>query len=399
MSAVTVETLFNIPDKVFRFYGFSLLHARQNNQKTREKILYYLSKFAFWFYVIGISFIISSNIIHDVINPEKQNHEKIPYFVNVPFVVFKIITIFIYKREISEIIIDFKRIFADVPFRDHQYKHLRCFIKTYKIICYGTIIAFIVKVIGNLIQNGVHEIALENTWVPINSGLLMNIPIVYTGIFNLIITFSCEVTIAIILTLIAMSFNMINDKIQTMNQAKEFEKRKLLKDVIELQTKCFLVAENFQKYFSSIFFILFIQSSISICIAGFEIMTVREITNLSLFILFLITTLLQIFYTCLFGQRIIDSSQQTARVAYENNWYEIKDIKFKKALLLLILRSQKHQQITAKGFVSISLTTFMQVRFIARMIITLKIILLIVFLKVLKTSYSYLTLLKRFYSD
>lgn len=362
MSKVTVESLFDIPDRYYRGFGFSLLYKNiQTKQKMHEKLFWLLKKVGFWFYIFGMGFVVGSNIIHEIMYPSDLSHRKIPYFVMVPFVILKMVMIYFHREIISEIITDLKDIFVDTNLDESHYSHLLSYIRMFKFVCFGTIAAYIMKVSLSLIEKGMNEIVMENLWVPIDNGYIMNPPIIYVGSVGSLVTFSSETIIGIITTLIAVSFDVLNLKVKNMNHVKEGEKSKYLKELIELQIKSFAVAEKYEKYFSPIFLILFLQSSISICIAGHEIMEVNKTADLLIYILFLMTTLLQIFSACYFCQKIIDSSQQTALVAYENNWYELKDIRFQKAVLLFIMRSQKQQQITAKGFVSISLTTFMQV--------------------------------------
>lgn len=360
MSADIINSFFNKPEKYFQFFGFSILGAESCPHKLHHRIKQALKVFGFWFYVIGLSFVIISNIIHDMIYHEEQNHQKIIYFVNIPFSILKIFMMRAYRNVILDIIEDFRDIYGEISAREEQFKGLRKYIKIFETATLGLTVAFVIKVLISIFQNGINKIALL-MWTPTENGIIINLSSIYYGFANPMALFASEVTISIIVTLIAVSFDNLNEKILTINGTEESEKHMMIKELIKHQLKLFEIFRKFENYFSSIFFILFVQSSVSLCLAGFELITVNEIIDIIMNGSFLVLTLLQIFSACYFGQKIINSSQKTAEVVYEINWYCINDIKLRKAILLMILRSQKHQQITAKGFVTISLVTFTHV--------------------------------------
>ena len=360
MSLDTIDSFFSKPDKYFRFFGFSILGVECCPQKVQDKIKQALKVLGFWFYVIGLTLLIVSNIIHDMIYHEEQNHQKIVYFVNIPFSILKIFMIYIYRNVIFTIIEDFRDVYKNAILKDKQFNGLRTYIKLFEAASLGLIVAFVIKVLIIIAQNGIHKVALF-MWTPTQNGIIVNASSIYYGFANPMALFASEVTISIIITLIAVSFDNLNEKILTINDIKESDEPRVIKELVERHSKLFEIFQKFEEYFSSIFFILFVQSSISMCLAGFELITVNEVMDVIMNSTFLLMTLLQIFSACYFGQKIIDSSQKTAEAAYEINWYCITDIKLRKAVLLMILRSQKQQQITAKGIVTISLETFTDV--------------------------------------
>jgi hypothetical protein len=363
MSIDVINGLFRKTDRYFRFFGFSILgvKAEENPEKVQDKLKHAIKVTGFWYYVIGLSFMIISNIVHDMIYFEEQNHEKMIYFVNIPFSILKIFVIFTNRKIIFDIIEDFRKIYKNAVINDKQLKGLKNYIKIFETATVGRMLVFTIKMImAIVIQHGINKIALP-MWTPTQNGIIVNISSLYFGIANPMALFASEVTISIITTLIAVSFDNLNTKILTLNDTKESDKPKVMKELIEYQLKLFEIFQKFENYFSSIFFILFAQSSISLCLAGFEIITVDKVIDMIMNSSFLVLTLLQIFSACYFGQKIIDSSQKTAEAAYEINWYCMTDIKLKKAVLLMLLRSQKLQQITAKGIAIISLATFTHV--------------------------------------
>ena len=271
-------------------------------------------------------------------------------------------TVFFNRKFIAGLTSDFREIFKNSIIEDHQCKDLKIFTNTFRTICKGTIVVFIIRIIRAIFTNGVDTIGLDSLWAPIDNAIVINSFLTYIGIINAIMLFASEVTIETIITLLSISFDHLNVKIQILRYVDRDRKLKKLDEIIQHQTKLFATSEKVESRFSLLFFVFFIRSSIGMCLAGFEIMTLSDISNIVLHTFFLLIVTTQMFSICYFGQKIIISSRNAAQAAYESNWYEIRDIKFKKALLLLILRSQKQQQLTAKRFVPLSLETFTHVR-------------------------------------
>ena len=131
MSIDSVNNFFKKPEKYFQFFGFSIFGDERCPQKMHEKIKHGLKVFGFWFYVIGLSFVIITNIIHDMIYHEEQNHQKIVYFVNIPFSILKIFMIRTYRNVISEMIEDFRDIYKNSLINEEQFKGLKKYIKMF----------------------------------------------------------------------------------------------------------------------------------------------------------------------------------------------------------------------------------------------------------------------------
>ncbi|KAL7031973.1 hypothetical protein ACKWTF_007187 [Chironomus riparius] len=66
---------------------------------------------------------------------------------------------------------------------------------------------------------------------------------------------------------------------------------------------------------------------------------------------------LQIFVQCFFAQRLIDSSTSIATSAYNSQWYN-SSVKTQRSIILIMIRAQKAQTVTAWKFFDVSLETF-----------------------------------------
>jgi hypothetical protein len=106
---------------------------------------------------------------------------------------------------------------------------------------------------------------------------------------------------------------------------------------------------------------VFMQSSLVICLVAFQLLTVIEVREILANISLLGTIFNQILMLCAFGQKLINSSIGVSEGVYASEWESINDIRIKKSLLLILLKAQNPKKLTAMNFVDISLEIFTKV--------------------------------------
>ncbi|XP_022115712.2 putative odorant receptor 92a [Pieris rapae] len=120
----------------------------------------------------------------------------------------------------------------------------------------------------------------------------------------------------------------------------------------------------------------FLTSSIIICLTGFNVMSMGDKAFTSMFLTFLLTSLLQIFFICFFGDLVMQSSSGVSYAMYSSKWYKA-DVKFRKLCNIVQTRAQIASKLTAYGFADVNLRAFMSI---------------------LSTAWSYFALLKTLYN-
>ncbi|XP_070507557.1 odorant receptor 85c-like [Chironomus tepperi] len=100
-----------------------------------------------------------------------------------------------------------------------------------------------------------------------------------------------------------------------------FEFRNLLQDILSLSLH-----------------LRFILSSFQLCFLAFQITKSKE---KYLFVAEMVKNLLNIFFQCYFGQMLKDSGHSIAKAIERMEWENIKDLKVRRSLLMIIRRSQK----------------------------------------------------------
>ncbi|XP_026729962.1 odorant receptor 4-like [Trichoplusia ni] len=126
--------------------------------------------------------------------------------------------------------------------------------------------------------------------------------------------------------------------------------------------------------FSFALLVNFFNSSIIICFCGFCCVIVEK-WNEMVYKSFLTTALSQTWLLCWYGQRLLESSEGVSDAIYDSGWYKSTQ-KIKSSLLIMLHRAQKNVHVTTYGFSIISLASYTTI---------------------IKTSWSYFTLLLNIY--
>ncbi|XP_034180496.2 odorant receptor 22c-like [Osmia lignaria lignaria] len=110
-----------------------------------------------------------------------------------------------------------------------------------------------------------------------------------------------------------------------------------------------------------IIFMQLLTSGIKICLSGFAVINNNTSAELVKAVIYLIGMTTQLLLWCCPGEILIQESQQVGEIAYLNvPWYKLPPI-YRRQLLLIILRSQKHCSITAITFQRLSFRTLTSV--------------------------------------
>nr|AXY83399.1 putative odorant receptor 54 [Conopomorpha sinensis] len=134
---------------------------------------------------------------------------------------------------------------------------------------------------------------------------------------------------------------------------------------------------EFVKELSSIFrlpiFFQIVISSIVLCMAVYKISVTNEPVELITMIFYLICVLLELMMYCYPGDLLMNKSLAVSEAAYSGDWVNC-DLRTRKMLLLMIMRSQRPMVINAGGVYKLCLPTAATV---------------------VQTSYSYYAMLKQ----
>ncbi|XP_050499176.1 odorant receptor Or1-like [Diabrotica virgifera virgifera] len=145
-----------------------------------------------------------------------------------------------------------------------------------------------------------------------------------------------------------------------------------LKECVKHHKAILEFAEEITSLFATSLFFQFLVSVFVFCATFFE-MTMVRVTSVRFFsmALYQYCMLLEIFPSCYFGNEVILESRKLTSSAYHSDWLNY-NVKVRKNLIFFMTRTQKITKITAGGFFTLSLDTF---------------------IKILKSSWSYVAVL------
>ncbi|XP_047506331.1 putative odorant receptor 85d [Pieris napi] len=150
----------------------------------------------------------------------------------------------------------------------------------------------------------------------------------------------------------------------------------LLKDIVKKHQYILKLSQDLEEIFSGPNLFNVLIGSIEICALGFNL-TMGKWTQIPGVVLFLMSVLLQILMISVYGEHLIMESTKISDAAFESEWYAM-DVKSKKIIILIMLRANRPQTLTAYKFSVISYESFT---------------------KIISTSWSYFTILKSVYKS
>ncbi|GLV40357.1 Odorant receptor 43a [Carabus blaptoides fortunei] len=118
--------------------------------------------------------------------------------------------------------------------------------------------------------------------------------------------------------------------------------------------------EDLDNLISSVMFLDFMVCSVMLCAIG--LWAILEGANIYLIFTmeYLMSLLIELFMYSWYANEIILESSNVAKAAWESRWYDCGN-NVKKGLILVIMRAQRPCILTAGGFYTMSLQTFLQI--------------------------------------
>ncbi|XP_017010924.2 odorant receptor 85f [Drosophila takahashii] len=88
------------------------------------------------------------------------------------------------------------------------------------------------------------------------------------------------------------------------------------------------------------------------------------------YVIFIGTSVMQVYLVCYYGQQVLDLSAEVAHAVYNHDFHNAS-IAYKKYLLIIIIRAQQPVELSAMGYLPISLDTFKQLMSFTYRVITM----------------------------
>ncbi|EDV96943.1 odorant receptor 67c [Drosophila grimshawi] len=176
------------------------------------------------------------------------------------------------------------------------------------------------------------------------------------------IAFLCaDLLLVVVITQLCMHFNYISTCLEShpCNADQDEENVRFLTTMIKHHNKCLMLCEQVNNMYSFSLLLNFLMASMQICFIAFQV-TESTVEVILIYCIFLMTSMVQVFLVCYYGDALIAASLRVGDAAYNQNWFQCSKT-YCIMLKMLILRSQKPAMIRPPTFPPISLVTYMKV--------------------------------------
>jgi hypothetical protein len=245
-----------------------------------------------------------------------------------------------------------------------HFEFFRKFLKIYLLQMSLFFVSFGIEPMVKMIESGEKKYPVD-IWLPFDGTQ----PFVYEAVYLLlsfvsisILLLNCTTDMLIfgIIFIISNEFNHLKTDFINTENLPDTKKHVELKRLVEKHESFIQIISMIESFTAPVFLFVFMQSSFLLCFCGFQVLTGEYFMKI-LYSTFFAVVLIRILLICAGGQRIIDASQDIANAIYEISWFEMKDLKIRKDLQLVMIQAQRGSKLTAGKFKIISLESFMAI--------------------------------------
>lgn len=160
------------------------------------------------------------------------------------------------------------------------------------------------------------------------------------------------------ITLIQMQFDILCIRLRELKECPVDEALKKLVELVKFHDSLLKMTKSLERIYSVSILINLVISSALICLMEFQVVEGIDAESVSKFLLFLAASLNGIFLLCYFGEKLTAANDEISDVIYDLEWYEKDNQKLNDFLLMMMLRSQRSNSLSAGKFFDLSLVSF-----------------------------------------
>ncbi|KAG5678380.1 hypothetical protein PVAND_008060 [Polypedilum vanderplanki] len=172
-----------------------------------------------------------------------------------------------------------------------------------------------------------------------------------------IITAATDVLYCSLVCLTSMEFDIMGQKINQLDPENDENAERKLQDIINRYNELTDISNELEDIFSFLLLNNVFAGIFMLCVCVFFAFTSIRLSLIIKFIPALPDLIIQLFSTCFYGELLQTTSLRVADEAYNCIWYG-QDLKFRKMILLTMLRTQQPQKLTGWNFMDIGLPVF-----------------------------------------
>ncbi|KAH8346944.1 odorant receptor 85b-like [Drosophila kikkawai] len=177
---------------------------------------------------------------------------------------------------------------------------------------------------------------------------------------------STDLLLVAVVTQLVMHFDCLSSTMENHQLTGKWqEDSRFLRDIVRYHEGILRLADVVNDIFGVPLLLNFMVSSFVICFVGFQ-MTVGVAPDMIIkLMLFLFSSMSQVYLICHYGQMVADASSGMSLATYNQNWTHA-DVRYKRALVIIMVRAQKTTYLKATIFLDItraSMTDLLQLSY------------------------------------
>lgn len=369
-SEINFDSFTKISSLFFRAVLFDFYNPLQEDASYNQKLVYHLKMNYFRLCLLGLVSEIMSLIMFGIVNWDDflVAAVSVPNTLTAILIGLKALSTLFHRKDILKIFQELRTTFETYD-NENNTSRIKDYLDRYQrsMKFYSAPFLIMLVHIGSPVISylvfGEMTIHLD-VWFPFDAFQPTTFPFAFIWVCwiawnSILMLLATDSLLYALVTVVLIEFHNFTSELNEIKLLKENEKISKLRSLTDRHGKILEISDKLQNIYDMSFLGTFFVSSFLMCFLGFIISTAgQSLATIFLFVPFLISMFGQILLLCWFGQKLIDSSLAVADSAYGCGWEDFADNKLKRQLILIIMRAQKPNQLSAMKFAGISLNSF-----------------------------------------
>ncbi|KAG5673082.1 hypothetical protein PVAND_003157 [Polypedilum vanderplanki] len=354
-------------EKIFGVFGFTFFNGLQNttNQQRQKQLFWIILAITLLSTILAVI-----NFVH-IFGDHEKFVEAIETFCWISgYIQILLLIYFLYYRKREPIMKIIERLEQNFTQSNHEqlqfgvikhHRKLKLIFKFYLFVFFWAWLHLNYMPLLQFLYD--HEVKLLHPlWFPLYPLQPLLYPIFFF-IQSCSICFAVTVQVAMdtlfcsIICVISLEFDVLAQKLSKIDPENDENAEKKLQKIIDGYNKLTDIANELEKIISLLSFVHIFAGIFMLCTCVFLLFSPISFYLMLKFTIGLPALLFQIFTLCFYGEQLQNSSMRVADGAYNCNWYG-KNLKFRKMILLTMLRTQKPQKLTGMKFMDVGMPVY-----------------------------------------
>nr|AOE48071.1 putative odorant receptor OR5 [Scaeva pyrastri] len=205
----------------------------------------------------------------------------------------------------------------------------------------------------------------SNTWYPWNGNTVIRYTLsyvcqVYSSLAGVAFIMAGEFMLCFFLTQMRMHFDFLARALESLDAVEVEADPGCMNFLIQYHTTLIRLTTEINHIFNISFCVNFATSSVAICLMGCSMVMGISLISAVRYSIGLLSFLVFTLFICYNGSIFTQTSAKLHSAAFYHNWYDASP-KYRKTILIIIMRAAKPSELQAYKFSKVSMETFMDI--------------------------------------